>query len=92
MGWAVTWVRTLGHPVLLPAWPDFLDILGLALCGAFVTVDAALTRLPVTSSDYAWGKGKASRDNRGIPATVPYWEPRSGLGAEPFPPRKLVTV
>lgn len=38
--WALTWVRTLGHPVLLPVWPDALDIAGLALCGIYVTVDA----------------------------------------------------
>ena len=38
--WALTWLRALGHPVLLPVWPDVLDMAGLALCGAFVVVDA----------------------------------------------------
>ena len=38
--WALTWVRTLGHPMMLPFWPDVLDMAGLALCGIYVTVDA----------------------------------------------------
>jgi hypothetical protein len=33
--WALTWVRTLGHPMMLPFWPDVLDKAEAEISGVF---------------------------------------------------------